>query len=399
MWIALYVVLAAVIPDTEGAVTFTVEAPSGPFVELGADANLTWTYQLVTPHDSGKLSDVELYRYGDNRVEVYLAARTGIPAKFNGKMLFSPPATLTIKNFTKSDAAEYFVRLIFVGAQDVTSGTFKLGVRAMAKVTVKLPRTPKRLLVVQKNERTTLECTATGGPTPNIIWYKEVQNDRIKLKNGSGILIETEGTSSNLTFNRVRYEDVGKYQCVGENFGNESVDVNYLAFPYIDVLKGAQQVVSMGSDTVNLTCPVIGFPSPVYNWTYPDNTTRLDMQTLKVYLNGTYKCTGSNTGGKESFTFTVVSGRLGLSCNEPNKVKWNRVAMAEKYVVSYKDDRNTVDEYAMVGKTTELEIVMSSIQFKGSSTLKEVSLRVTVQAMLANDEIVSESCVDFRVVQ
>ena len=51
---------------------------------------------------------------------------------------------------------------------------------------------------------TTLECSATGSPTPTITWYK------------NGLLLSTP-TSGSLGITNVQSSDVGRYYCVASN--------------------------------------------------------------------------------------------------------------------------------------------------------------------------------------
>ncbi|XP_055381057.1 uncharacterized protein LOC129611775 [Condylostylus longicornis] len=75
--------------------------------------------------------------------------------------------------------------------------------------------------------KVSLNCTATGKPEPEIIWYR----NGIKLENNYTIHIN----SSNLKINSFDDKDVGVYQCFARNIAGETSSTSYLELKQKDI--------------------------------------------------------------------------------------------------------------------------------------------------------------------
>lgn len=88
--------------------------------------------------------------------------------------------------------------------------------------------------------------------------------------------------------------------------------VSVCLFEDIRVHEGGKQFLSLPTNgAVSLTCPVIGFPTPVYTWEDGGKKVEETNRTRNIFSNGSYTCYGSNMAGKIPFRFTV--GKLLLA--------------------------------------------------------------------------------------
>ena len=87
---------------------------------------------------------------------------------------------------------------------------------------------------VNRESSVNLTCTATGVPTPMIIWYKQLNNGTLQLISGTGAYSISAVTSnvsrtSRLTIPNAAVSDTGNYLCHAFNLGmNTTSNAAYL---------------------------------------------------------------------------------------------------------------------------------------------------------------------------
>ena len=87
---------------------------------------------------------------------------------------------------------------------------------------------------VNRESSVNLTCTATGVPTPMIIWYKQLNNGTLQLISGTGAYSISAVTSdvnrtSQLTIPNAAVLDTGNYLCRAFNLAmNTTSDAAYL---------------------------------------------------------------------------------------------------------------------------------------------------------------------------
>ena len=87
---------------------------------------------------------------------------------------------------------------------------------------------------VNRESSVNLTCTATGVPTPNIMWYKQLNNGTLQLISGTGAYSISAVTSdvnrtSRLTIPNAAVSDTGNYLCRAFNLDmNTTSDTAYL---------------------------------------------------------------------------------------------------------------------------------------------------------------------------
>ena len=87
---------------------------------------------------------------------------------------------------------------------------------------------------VNRGSSVTLTCTATGVPTPSIVWYKQLSNGTLQRISGTGAYSISTVTSnvnktSQLTIPKATVSDSGNYLCRAYNLGmNTTSDTAYL---------------------------------------------------------------------------------------------------------------------------------------------------------------------------
>ncbi|CAL4144045.1 unnamed protein product, partial [Meganyctiphanes norvegica] len=124
-------------------------------------------------------------------------------------------------------------------------------------------------VLVPRNEPATLNCHASGMPTPNITWYKDGQPFD-HTSTGRNVLLET----GDLFFLRVlqtkRDNDAGVYWCVAANSLGKAISRNATLEITIlreDYLTEPTDTRLAEGETALLACvPPRGYPEPVVTW-------------------------------------------------------------------------------------------------------------------------------------
>ncbi|XP_076984267.1 hemicentin-2 [Tamandua tetradactyla] len=162
----------------------------------------------------------------------------------------------------------------------------------------------------------TLECDASGFPTPEIMWLKDGQTIP---ELGSRRLLDGART---LHFPTLREGDSGLYTCWAENqAGKAQRDFALLVLipPSVLGAGAAQEVLGLAGDEVELECRTSGVPRPQVEWTKdrqpvlpgdPRLQLREDGQVLRIASShlgdeGRYQCVAFSPAGQQAQDFQL----------------------------------------------------------------------------------------------
>uniref|UniRef100_A0A8B9ZBH1 Hemicentin 1 n=1 Tax=Anas platyrhynchos TaxID=8839 RepID=A0A8B9ZBH1_ANAPL len=151
-----------------------------------------------------------------------------------------------------------------------------------------------------------LDCSATGTPSPTIMWLKDGQ----PVEEGAGHKILLNGQK--LLISQAQVSDTGRYKCVAANTAGErekEFDVTVHVPPTIKSSGTSERAVVIHKP-VTLQCVANGIPSPSITWLkdgQPVNTARGNtrssgriLQVVKALLDdaGRYTCVATNAAGE-----------------------------------------------------------------------------------------------------
>ncbi|XP_062437683.1 hemicentin-1 [Rhea pennata] len=153
-----------------------------------------------------------------------------------------------------------------------------------------------------------LDCSATGTPTPTVMWLKDGQ----RVEEGAGQKILLNGHK--LLISQAQVSDTGRYKCVAANKAGEherEFDVTVHVPPTIKSTGLSERAVVIYKP-VTLQCIAHGIPSPSITWLkdgQPVNTARGSirlessgriLQVVKALLEdaGRYTCVATNAAGE-----------------------------------------------------------------------------------------------------
>ncbi|XP_073701959.1 matrix-remodeling-associated protein 5 [Garra rufa] len=193
------------------------------------------------------------------------------PSQFiNGNLFVFPNGTFFIRNPIEKDSGKY--ECVAVNSVGVAKRTVNLQMKRNS-TTAKIMSTSAHSTDVRYGSQLSLNCSATGSPSPRIIWRTPSKklvdayysfDRRMKVFNN--------GT---LTIASVTEKDKGDYLCVARNkMGDDYVllKVNVMAKPAkIDHKSLSDHRVSYGGD-LKVDCIASGLPNPEITWSLPDGT-------------------------------------------------------------------------------------------------------------------------------
>ncbi|XP_055845691.1 cell adhesion molecule Dscam2 isoform X10 [Episyrphus balteatus] len=120
---------------------------------------------------------------------------------------------------------------------------------------------------LQPGPAVSLKCSAAGNPTPQISWtldgFPLPSNGRFMI--GQYITVHGD-VISHVNISHVMVEDGGEYSCNGENRAGKvshSARLNIYGLPYIRLIP---KVTAVAGETLNLKCPVAGYPIEEIHW-------------------------------------------------------------------------------------------------------------------------------------
>ncbi|KAB0795843.1 hypothetical protein PPYR_09904 [Photinus pyralis] len=191
------------------------------------------------------------------------------------------------------------------------------GDTAQASAELQLGDAPPVLLysfieqTLQPGPAVSLKCSAAGNPTPQISWtldgFPLPSNGRFVI--GQYVTVHGD-VISHVNISHVMVEDGGEYTCTAENRAGKtshSARLNVYGMPYIRLIP---KVTAVAGETLQLKCPVAGFPIEEIHWerggrelpddlrqkVLPDGTLQINPVEKKAD-SGVYTCWARNKQG------------------------------------------------------------------------------------------------------
>ncbi|XP_054980117.1 LOW QUALITY PROTEIN: hemicentin-2 [Sorex araneus] len=179
----------------------------------------------------------------------------------------------------------------------------------------------------------TLECDASGSPTPKVTWLKDGQ----PFLEARGHRVQ-DGVQT-LHFPGIQEQDSGTYSCRAENqAGSIQRDFQLLVLVPPAVLGAgtAQEVLGLAGDEVELVCRTSGVPTPQVEWTkdgqpvglgdarvqLQEGGQRLRIPSSRPGDEGQYQCVAFSPAGQQTkdFQLRVLAPPTILGSNETAEV-------------------------------------------------------------------------------
>ncbi|KAL3212373.1 hypothetical protein MRX96_035975 [Rhipicephalus microplus] len=120
---------------------------------------------------------------------------------------------------------------------------------------------------VQAGTRLSLKCSASGNPLPQITWSLDdapvPETHRVRF----GDYVTQYGVVvSYLNFSLVQVEDGGEYRCTANNGVGTLHHAARINVPGRPVVRPVRNLTVVASETLNIVCPVAGYPLESINW-------------------------------------------------------------------------------------------------------------------------------------
>jgi len=244
--------------------------------------------------------------------------------------------TLQINRIEEIDSAIYQCQVIVGIGNKITKQ-----VQLRVKTPVKIQENSTTDLTVVEGERTSLDCLATGFPTPKVEWARK---DGKLLSSGKHSF-----SGSSLQFSRVERSDRGEYLCTAENnVGSPqslSTTLTIRFGPKISVPRPRMQQ-AVGYDVI-LQCEMEAFPAAAIDWKKGEDTlvnsgkhtvvhftksatntlSTLKIKTLSSSDFGAYRCVATNAHGSDSQTVELTKTKIPIpeaayGGSEQNKISF-----------------------------------------------------------------------------
>ncbi|XP_033105528.1 hemicentin-1-like isoform X2 [Anneissia japonica] len=172
----------------------------------------------------------------------------------------------------------------------------------------------------------TLNCFASGYPTPSISWSK----DNKELPQMAGLSI---GFDNELIIHNAGPDSAGTYSCDAINpagHDTQSIVVEFTAVPEITLV--SEQILVAQEETVILTCPASGIPPPSIIWmkdneiideysyylVLPDGS--LEVPSAQELDEGLFRCIASNIAGTATASMFLEIGSIPKILQPPDNV-------------------------------------------------------------------------------
>ncbi|VDD91211.1 unnamed protein product [Enterobius vermicularis] len=223
-----------------------------------------------------------------------------------------------IRNATLEDAGNYTCTATNLAGKDSTSSNLKLKLTIPLKTTNKnlkvvtiavVPSiaSSERLVQVKENTTLSLDCVASGNPTPKISWLR------------NGVLIKSfEGPR--LVIEAAQASDAGSYSCEAVNEAGKATanfEVDVFIKPRFKDLESEVRVIE--GERARLECKAEGHPPPVITWlrggrpieTMHNSILSPHGETLMILKSrrsdaGGYSCVAENFAGPAEAPFKLT---------------------------------------------------------------------------------------------
>ncbi|XP_077519310.1 hemicentin-1-like [Amblyomma americanum] len=173
-----------------------------------------------------------------------------------------------------------------------------------------------------EGEPVTFDCTATGNPAPDVVWFKGsseiIPGAAWLLQGGTDVI---RGGHALSMFHVVR-EHAGPYSCAAINElgrATRNFSLSVLVRPTMEAGPSQRHQLQVAKgNSVALFCNVTGLPSPVVRWLRDDQPVQfragvslfqsgrgLNISSIELSDAGKYMCIGTNNVGSASKEFQV----------------------------------------------------------------------------------------------
>ncbi|XP_071947832.1 hemicentin-1-like [Antedon mediterranea] len=172
----------------------------------------------------------------------------------------------------------------------------------------------------------TLNCFASGYPTPIITWSKNNQ----ELPRMTGLSI---GFDNELIIHNAGPDAAGSYSCDAINpagYDTQSIVVEFTAVPEITLV--SEQILVAQEETVILTCPASGIPPPSIVWMKDSDIIdeysyyqvlsdgSLEVPSAQTLDEGLFRCIASNIAGTATASMYLEIGSIPRILQPPDNV-------------------------------------------------------------------------------
>ncbi|XP_053542916.1 hemicentin-1 isoform X1 [Ictalurus punctatus] len=298
-----------------------------------------------------------------------------------------PDGTLVIRNTVQKDAGVYGCLASSVAGTD--SKAALLTYIESPRVTV-----PKSRLLVGLGQTAVMECTVTGIPQPEVLWYKGDKQVKTSL------FVSMDSTGGTLSIQQIEAADTGDYICVAVNLAGTAqakIRLDVGATPQF-TRQPSNVAADIGSN-VTLSCQAQGHPEPRITWRRADNAALFsrrhghssvtqmrdgDLQITNLWVEDgtTYVCEAQNQFGKIQTKVRVtvtglVTPVIALSPAEVSVIEEQQVTLpcvllaGNPLPVRHWLHENTLvssGPYASIRRDGSLHIERVSVQDEGQYT-------------------------------
>uniref|UniRef100_I3JXY4 Hemicentin 2 n=1 Tax=Oreochromis niloticus TaxID=8128 RepID=I3JXY4_ORENI len=271
----------------------------------------------VRAQDAGEYRCVATNAYGDSRIAVWLhvpeapsvvvhpqslAFSRGDEIRLVCSASGSPPprlfwsqgnvlnqhGVLTIKGALPEDAGNY--TCLASNEAGTASQSVSLSYAEAPRITV-----VQQVVLVTAGGDATLECQATGFPSPLVHWFKG------ELEVGSAPFVEQDIHRGTLHIRGVQEVDAGQYSCVASSSaGTSSGTVSLVVGAGPLFSEAPADVTANVGENITLPCTARGFPQPTVTWRRQDGRQilmRTDSHSVWLDDEGLYICEAKNQFG------------------------------------------------------------------------------------------------------
>lgn len=187
------------------------------------------------------------------------------------------------------------------------------GIRGPPGPTVVRPKKVQGLQDVAALEHhdAVFSCDSDGYPRAEIEWLHK------GLRTRTNATRRTTANQTHFEIRNVTLSDSGVVECVARNFMGEvraRASLTVLVSPKVSV--HPKQIVAYEDDSLNVTCQVVGFPTPNVTWTKVDsdsphnpvayNQAQLRFENVTKSSVGFYRCTAENELGRSTVGFVLA---------------------------------------------------------------------------------------------
>ncbi|KAM4722858.1 hemicentin-1 [Rhinophrynus dorsalis] len=304
----------------------TVESDHGQFIcvatNIAGETEIKYNVSVLVPPSIEGVSDpgdhtvianspVELECYTKGTpLPTIIWLKNGIPINTNGGISIQGNGQkLLIPSAESSDSGSY--QCIVKNEAGTSTKQFTVNVHVRPSI----KPGPSEISVLM-HKSTTLQCIASGIPSPHITWLKDGLPFNVAKGN-----IKMESFGRGLHFKKILLEDAGKYTCVATNAAGETEQTTWLNVYEPPKIENSGEVIEeivLAGNQVTLECKATGNPDPGITW-FKDNQPfeatgevnivasgqMIQISSAQVFHAGAYKCVASSIAGTAELTYML----------------------------------------------------------------------------------------------